>query len=251
MKKILALLSAAVMIFTVAGCVNKNEPETTGAVQNDTAQSETPSAETQPEDESDEHSVTEETGTVAAEATTQPHTKRPTITQYTTRQTSPNHLTTRPTTTQRTTILITVPTRTQAQTTQRTTKAAVTRTTAPPSLEVVTTTRPMPKFTYGGEYSVKDEKGTSTVKIASHTCTESKRGTYEIYLTVNILRHESSASNIRIGYNCYNKKGEKINEEMLWCDVPLIEQSQTSMALATATLDTVTVEFAEYIEKTT
>ena len=240
MKKALALISAATVIFAVAGCTNK-QPE-----QNETQLSSESISSSAVQESTAEESVAEPTAQMSEHSTKPKYTKRPTVTLYTTRATSPHHLTERPTTTERTTVKIIVPTR---ETTTR--RTPVTKTTAPRTtkadIEVITSTTmpvPEPTFDYGGTLSFTDADGfTDSVKIVSHTCTPTDRQTFAIVLTVETLEHMSERKTMYISYNCYDKDGNRINEDTLKTVVPLGQPGETARTVATATLDTVRIEF--------
>ncbi len=239
-KNAVALLTAAALIFAAAGCANKVEP----------GQSESSTGEqTSSEESTAEESVTQPSAQ-SGSSVTERHTKRPTITLYSTRPTSPNRLTSRPTTTQRTTVKIEVPTVSRTTTTRRSTtlKTTVARTTRPNTQAAETTTAPPePQFSYGGTLSAADANGnTDSVKIVSHTCSYTDRKTFAIVLTVEILEHSSENKTMYIAYNCYDKNGNKINEKTLFTVVPLGEPGDTVRTVATATADTVKVEFTNY-----
>ena len=244
MKKALALISAAVIIFAAAGCTNKKQPE-----QNETEfMSDGSSAvqESTVEESVAEPSEAVEEITTGEYTTREKYTKRPTVTLYTTRATSPNHLTQRPTTTQRTTIKINVPTRTPTTKRPVATKTTVPRTTKP-TVESKTSTAVTvsePVFDYGGTLSFTGEDGlTDSVKIVSHTCEPTDRQTFAIVLTVETLEHASQSKTMYISYNCYDKDGNRINEETLRTVVPLGQPGETVRTVATATLETARIEF--------
>lgn len=239
MKKAIALISAAALIFAAAGCANKrqSEPDETGTQEQSSFI----------KDSAVEESVTELSSQQEASSSERP-TKRPTVTLYSTRATSPNHLTERPTTTQRTTIKINVPTReptTRHTTVLKTTQARTTLS----DIEIVETTAavPDPSFDYGGTLSFTGEDGlTDSVKIVSHTCDLTERQTFAIMLTVEILEHSSERTTMNIAYNCYDKNGKQINEKTLYTVVPLATAGVTVKTVATATADTVRIEFLNY-----
>lgn len=240
MKKVLALISAAIVIFTAAGCANKRQqPE-----QNETEFMRDGSSAVQ--ESTVEESVAEPSVSIGEHTTKERYTKRPTVTLYTTRATSPHHLTERPTTTERTTIKINVPTR--ETTTRRTpvTKTTVPRTTKPNTEAPLSTTKPVPEpvFDYGGTLSFTGADGfTDSVKIVSHTCEPTDRQTFAIVLTVETLEHASQSKTMYISYNCYDKDGNRINEKTLRTVVPLGQPGDTVRTVATATLDTARIEF--------
>ncbi len=242
MKKALALISAAVIIFTAAGCTNKKQPE-----QNETEFMSDGSSAVQ--ESTVEESVAEPSVSIGEYTSKEIYTKRPTVTLYTTRATSPHHLTERPTTTERTTIKINVPTR--ETTTRRTpvTKTTVPRTTKPKTEAPLSTTQPVPEpaFDYGGTLSFTGADGfTDSVKIVSHTCTPTDRQTFAIVLTVETLEHASQSKTMYISYNCYDKDGNRINENTLKTVVPLGQPGDTVRTVATATFDTARIEFVNY-----
>ncbi|MBR6635681.1 MAG: hypothetical protein IKL41_08675, partial [Clostridia bacterium] len=138
MKKALALISAAVIIFAAAGCTNKKQSE-----QNETEFMSDGSSAVQ--ESTVEESVAEPSVSIGEYTTKERYTKRPTVTLYTTRATSPNHLTERPTTAERTTIKINVPTRTPTTKRPVVTKTTVPRTTKPDVEAVTSTTKPVPE----------------------------------------------------------------------------------------------------------
>lgn len=242
MKKAFALISAAVIIFTAAGCTNKKQPE-----QNETEfMSEGSSA---VQESTAEESVVEPVSEQGEQSTNAKFTKRPKVTLYTTRATSPHHLTESPSTAPRTTIKINVPTR---ETTTR--RTPVTKTTAPrttsPDLEVITSTAkpvPEPTFDYGGTLSFVGTDGLEdSVKIVSHTCTPTDRQTFAIVLTFETVEHASERKTMYVSYNCYDKDGNRINEKTLSTVVPLGQPGETAKTVATATLDTVKVVFTNW-----
>lgn len=246
MKKALALISAAVVIFAAAGCTNKKQPE-----QNETEFMSDGSSAVQ--ESTVEESVAESSGAVGEPATgehttREKYTKRPTVTLYTTRATSPHHLTERPTTTERTTVKINVPTRTPTTKRPVVTKTTAPRTTKPTVESKTSTTKPVPEpvFNYGGTLSFTGADGlTDSVKIVSHTCTPTDRQTFAIVLTVETLEHASQSKTMYISYNCYDKDGNRINEETLRTVVPLGQPGDTVRTVATATLDTAKIVFVQ------
>lgn len=239
MKKALALISAAVIIFAAAGCTNKKQPE-----QNETEFMSDGSSAVQ--ESTVEESVAEPSVSIGEYTTKERYTKRPKVTLYTTRATSPHHLTERPSTTERTTTKINVPTRTPTTKRPVVTKTTVPRTTKA-DIEVITsTTKPVPEpvFDYGGTLSFTNGEGlTDSVKIVSHTCTPTDRQTFAIVLTVETLEHMSESKTMYISYNCYDKDGNRINENTLKTVVPLGQPGDTVQTVATATFDTARIEF--------
>lgn len=241
MKKALALISAAVIIFTAAGCTNKKQPE-----QNETEFISDGSSAVH--ESTVEESVAEPSVSIGEYSTKPKYTKRPTVTLYTTRATSPNHLTERPTTTERTTIKINVPTRTPMTKRPTVTKTTAPRTTKPVVENITSTTKPVPEpvFDYGGTLSFTGVDGlTDSVKIVSHTCEPTDRQTFAIVLTVETLEHTSESKTMYISYNCYDKDGNRINEKTLRTVVPLGQPGDTVRTVATATLDTARIEFVQ------
>lgn len=242
MKKSIALISAAIVIFAAAGCTNKQQPEQKNTTQDGNSSSAV-------QESTVEESVAEPSLAESAASTKPRVTKPPTITLYTTRATSPHHLTSRATTTQRTTREIVVPTR--RPTTQRTTvlKTTQARTTKPDEVLVTSTAKPVPEpvFDYGGTLSFTAADGlTDSVKIVSHTCEPTDRQTFAIVLTVETLEHLSESNTMYIAYNCYDKDGNRINENALFTVVPLAQPGETVRTVATATLDTAKIVFTNY-----
>lgn len=236
------MISAAIVIFAVAGCTNKKQPETTG--QNETEFISDGSSAVQ--ESTAEESVAEPTVSIGEYSTKPKYTRRPTVTLYTTRVTSPNHLTERATTTERTTIKINVPTRTPTTKRPVVTKTTAPRTTKPTVENKTSTTKPVPEpaFDYGGTLSFTNADGlTDSVKIVSHTCEPTDRQTFAIVLTVETLEHASQSKTMYISYNCYDKDGNRINENTLKTVVPLGQPGDTVRTVATATLDTARIEF--------
>ncbi len=230
------------MIFTVAGCTNKKQPETTE--QNKTEFLSDGSSVAQ--ESTAEESVAEPTVSLDEYTTKEKYTRRPTVTLYTTRVTSPNHLTERPTTTERTTIKINVPTRTPTTKRPVTTKTTVPRTVKPTDENKTSTTKPVPEpaFDYGGTLSFTGADGkTDSVKIVSHVCEATDRQTFAIVLTVETLEHASQSKTMYISYNCYDKDGNRLNENTLRTVVPLGQPGDTVRTVATATFDTARIEF--------
>lgn len=244
MKKAIALVSAAVLIFTVAGCANKQQPQ---PQQNETSANNGISSSAQ--ESTVEESVAEPSSTARATEKGEKPTRRPTITTYAARATSPDHLTQRPTTTQRTTIRINVPTREPTTRRPVVTKTTLPRTTAL-DFDIITSTTqavPEPQFDYGGVLSFTGADGlTDSVRIVSHECSFTDRRTFAIVLTVETVEHISDRKTINIAYNCYDKDGNKVNEKTLYTIVPLGQPGDTVRTVATATEDTVRVEFINY-----
>lgn len=241
MKKALALISAAVIIFTAAGCTNKKQPE-----QNETEFLSDGSSVVQ--ESTAEESVAEPAVSIGEYSTKPKYTKRPTVTLYTTRATSPHHLTERPTTTERTTIKINVPTRTPTTKRPIVTRTTVPRTTKPTVENKTSTTKPVPEpaFDYGGTLSFTNADGlTDSVKIISHTCEPTDRQTFAIVLSVETLEHMSESKMMYISYNCYDKDGNRINENTLKTVVPLGQPGDVVRTVATATLDTAKIVFVQ------
>ena len=242
MKKALALISAAAVIFAAAGCTNKQQPEQTTTQPNSDSSSAV-------QESTVEESVAEPSAENSGYTTKERYTKRPTVTLYTTRATSPHHLTERPTTTERTTIKINVPTRETTSRRQVTTKTTVPRTAKPDEVLSTATTQavPEPVFDYGGTLSFTGVDGlTDSVKIVSHTCEPTDRQTFAIVLTVETLEHLSESNMIYIAYNCYDKDGNRINENTLKTVVPLGQPGETARTVATATFDTAKIVFTSY-----
>ncbi|MBQ7102031.1 MAG: hypothetical protein IJN81_10365 [Clostridia bacterium] len=241
MKKALALISAAAVIFAAAGCANKKQPE-----QNETQLNSDGSSAVQ--ESTVEESVAEPSASIGEHTTKEKYTRRPTVTLYTTRATSPNHLTERPSTTERTTIKINVPTRETTSRRQVTTRTTVPRTTKTTVESKTSTTKPVPEpvFDYGGTLSFTGADGlTDSVKIVSHTCEPTDRQTFAIVLTVETLEHASQSKTMYISYNCYDKDGNRINENTLQTIVPLGQPGETVRTVATATFDTARIEFVQ------
>ena len=230
------------MIFTAAGCTNKKQPETTE--QNKTEILSDGSSAVQKS--TVEESVAEPTVSLGENTTKEKYTRRPTVTLYTTRATSPHHLTERPSTTERTTIKINVPTRETTTRRQHTTRTTAPRTTKPTVENKTSTTKPVPEpaFNYGGTLSFTGADGkTDSVKIVSHTCEPTDRQTFAIVLTVETLEHMSESKTMYISYNCYDKDGNRINENTLRTVVPLGQPGDTVRTVATATFGTARIEF--------
>ncbi len=248
MKKLLALLSAAVFVIGAAGCIHKNPQPENPDVSDSSAYGETAAG----EESGSVNVATEPTKAVVTDAdgntVTQSSTKRYSkITLYTTRAPSPDRLTQRPTATERRTIPpATVPNRTTAPT--QPPKPTNVRTTKPVTTAKPTTTaKPVttaanfkaPVVEYSGTYGTDKDK----VRIKSHECMLSDNNSILVTLQFEIVEASGTANFVYIGYDCYDAAGKKINTETVRTIAPVRTDSTVSTSIATAPLNTAKIVF--------
>lgn len=149
------------------------------------------------------------------------------ITQYTTRKPSPSRLTSRPTT-------------------ERTTPAPIRPTTARQN-KPVTTKKPVttassytaPVVEYGGTLGTEKD----SVRIRSHDVSLSKNNTFILNLKIDILACSGTTNYIYIGFDCYDKAGNKINDEPVRTIVSVRPNETQTISIATAPFNTAKVVF--------
>ncbi len=240
MKKAIALISAAVLIFTAAGCKNKQpDPEqTTGETVTDENVSE-PGATVQnsPEESTEESTEKEETppsSTMVVVVTggkeygiEQPDVTSvvelvPTIAPQKPRPTAPERTTkAKPTTTKRVT----------------TTRQPI----------VIPTPEGDPELVYADLFSVTENGATDSIAVINHTCEYfAERGTFGITVNFDIKAYSGTRKNMYVAYNCYDKSGKKLNDKQLSCYVPLSGENKTVQGLLSARADTVKIELVSY-----
>ncbi len=204
MKKIIAILAAAVLIVAVAGCVNKapQQEQTTG--------------QTTAENDGGKDTAGENNG------------YQNKITQYTTRKPSPSRLTSRPTT-ERTTPAPIRPTTARSTTT----KAAATKpvTTAPSYTE--------PTVEYGGTLGTQAD----SVRIKSHDIMLSQNNTFIINLKLDIVACSGTTEYIYIGFDCFDATGKKINSKPVETVVSVRPGEAQTIAITTAPINTAKIVF--------
>ncbi len=251
MKKAFALISAAILIFTVAGCANKQpEPEESTAEQTESTTVKEKSTSEASSSEEKESSSTEEptsptavvivtggkeygiqqpdvTSIMEIVTTIAPPKPRPTVPSRPTavKQTTAKPVSTaRPTTTAK-------PHTTHTDAPQQTTKKPTEENVAEPAL------------VYGSGFSVGEGEKRDTVKIISHTCTLRENNTFGIMLMVKSEEYSGTRDTMFIGYNCYDKSGKPINEAPLKCLIVLNSEGKTIISSAVAPAETAKIEF--------
>ena len=258
MKKLIALISAAIITVAVAGCVHKN-PVT---------DSTDPSATNEQGEEIT--TVSEESGSVSSTVRTtrayvtdadgnrvtqtgNKHYSK--ITLYSTRAPAPDVLTQRPTTTARVTIPPAKPpaTKNPPRTTGTSSPAKPTatptrptdvlkpteKTTARPSTTAKPTTTSVPfkapEVVYSGTYGTDKDK----VRIKSHEVVLAQSKSILITLQFDTVAESGTVQLINISYDCYDAAGNKINPKPVTVPVPL----KTGEFMATAPLNTAKIVF--------
>ncbi len=257
-KRIIAMLAAAVLIVAAAGCANKAPESDSSTVPSsfaeETATMEESSAEIAEEsttagkaDETSAQAVAD-SGVKPTRDTTRESlssilptanssstaANKPLTTQPSTRPTT----TSKPSTTQATTTK-------QSTTKQTTAKPSTTSsTTVPvaPSAKPVTTAASYtpPVIEYGGTLGTAED----SVRIASHEVSLSTNNTFGIKLDVEILTCSGTVKTIFIAYDCYDAEGNKLNKEPVKAIVPVRQGETKTMAIASAPFETAKVVFS-------
>ncbi|MBR6620347.1 MAG: hypothetical protein IKK85_08380 [Clostridia bacterium] len=236
MKKVLALLSAAVLIFSVAGCKDKQPDTNTTEPAEDTTQE--PVSQQHSEEESTAATAPPPSSTAVVVVTggkeygiEQPDVTSvielvPTIAPPKTRATAPS----RPTTTAK-------PTTTKQVTT-----------TAKPV--VIPKPEGEPDLVYPEKLYVTENGTTDSVSILGSTCEYSEEsGTFRITVTFDITEYSGTRQGMYVEYNCYDKSGKKLNEKQLLCYVPLSGADKTVFGYVSAIGNTAKIEFNNYNSK--
>lgn len=233
-KKALALLSAAVLIFGVAGCKDK-QPE---------AGTTEPVAGTTEESVSQQSSEAEE-----STATTAPPPSSTVVvvvtggTKYGIEQTDV------------TSVVELVPT--LGSLPERGTAPSRPTTTAKPTTtkRVTTTAKPVvipkpegePDMVYPEKLYVTENGVTDSVSILGSTCEYNEEaGTFRITVRFDITEYSGTRQGMYVEYNCYDKAGKKLNEKQLLCYVPLSGSDKTVQGYVSAIGNTATIEFSNY-----
>lgn len=234
MKKVLALLSAAVLIFGVAGCKDK-QPDT-----NTTE----PAAGTTQEPVSQQHSEAEE-----SVATTVPP---PSSTVVVVVTGGKEYGIEQPDVTS---VIELVPTMAPPKT--RATAPSRPTTTAKPTTtkRVTTTAKPVvipkpegePDMLYPEKLYVTENGVTDSVSILGSTCEYNEEsGTFRITVRFDITEYSGTRQGMYVEYNCYDKAGKKLNEKQLLCYVPLSGEDKTVYGYVSAIGNTAKIEFTNY-----
>lgn len=234
MKKALALLSAAVLIFGVAGCKDK---------QLDTNTTE-PAAGTTQEPVSQQNSEAEESA-----ATTVPP---PSSTAVVVVTGGKEYGIEQPDVTS---VIELVPTMAPPKT--RATAPSRPTTTAKPTTtkRVTTTAKPVvipkpegePDLIYPEKLYVTENGATDSVSILGSTCEYSEEaGTFRITVSFDITEYSGTRQGMYVEYNCYDKAGKKLNEKQLLCYVPLSASDKTVQGYVSAIGNTAKIEFTNY-----
>lgn len=246
MKKAIALISAAILIFGVAGCANK-QPATEESTARETTTAQAESTTTIPEETSGETESTGEKESKSTEKPTSPTAvvivtggkeygiQQPDVTSVMQIVTTIAPQKPRPT--------VTTARHTTAKAT--TAKPQTTQTTAPKPTNKETTTKKAiePTVLYGSGFSEGEGEKRDTVKIISHTCTLRENGSFGIVLTLNIEEYSGTRDTMFIGYNCYDSGGKLLNETPKKCLVSLNEDGKRAIAILVAPEETAKVEF--------
>lgn len=253
MKKAIALISAAILIFGVAGCANK-QPAAEESTARETTTAQAESTTTIPEETSGE---TESTGEKESKSTEKPTSatavvivtggkeygiQQPDVTSVMQIVTTIAPQKPRPTVT---TARHTTAKATTAKPQTTTAKPQTTQTTAPKPTNKETTTKKAiePTVLYGSGFSEGEGEKRDTVKIISHTCTLRENGTFGIVLTLNIEEYSGTRDTMFIGYNCYDSGGKLLNETPKKCLVSLNEDGKRAIAIIVSPEGTAKVEF--------
>lgn len=254
MKRIIAMLAAAMLIVAAAGCANKAPEADSSTVESSSAE-ETATAEESSAEIAEESTTAGKAVETSAQAVTDSGIKP---TQGTTREplnsvlpTAKNSttvankpLTTQPATRQpatskpaATTTATTKPTTTKPSTTISTTIPA-----APTTKTPVTTAASYtpPVIEYGGNLGTAED----SIRIASHEVSLSTNNTFAIKLDVDILACSGTVKSIFIAYDCYDADGNKLNEKPVKTIVPVRQDKTKTIAIASAPFETAKVVFA-------
>ncbi len=264
MKKAIALVSAAAMIFAAAGCTNKRtaaEPDITEELSSsseisvsDTSAQEGSAAQG---DASDTKSPTSQTMIVIVTGGKEYGIQQPDYTSIVELVTTIAPQKPRPTVTSR-------PSTTKAKTT---TKPA--KTTAPEATAQVTsaqastsavTTAPgtavedssakttsafvAPVVVYNSTYTVGEGNKQDVVKFISHTCEEKMPGVASIGLSLKTEKYSGTRQTITFTYNCYGADSQLINKKPMSFIVPLSKEAAAVSLEIAAPKGTAKVEIA-------
>lgn len=238
MKKAIALISAAVLVFAVAGCANKQpdpvekESEGTGIA-----------AEESITEASESEAVSSEE--ISGEETTQPTSATAVVVvtggkEYGIQQ---------PDVTSVVELVPTIaPPKTRPSVTQRTTKPKPTTT-----VKVTTTRAPIPtpegepEIVYPDLFSATENGATDSVAVMGYTCEYfEERGTFGITVRFDIKEYSGTKQGMYVAYNCYDKNGKKLNDKQLSCYVPLSGEDKTVRGYLSAIGTTTRIELISY-----
>lgn len=253
MKKAIALISAAILIFGAAGCGNK-QPADEAPTAEKTAAEQTEGTTPIPEETSDETECATEKESRSTEKPTSPTAvvivtggkeygiQQPDVTSVMQIVTTIAPQKPRPTVT---TARHTTAKSTTAKPQNTTARPQTTYTTAPKPTTKETTTKKAiePTVLYGSGFSEGEGENRDTVKIISHTCTLRENGTFGIVLTLNIEEYSGTRDTMFIGYNCYDGGGKLLNETPKKCLVSLNEDGKRAIAITVVPEETAKVEF--------
>ena len=233
-KKTIALLSAAVLIFGIAGCKDKQPEANTTEPAEDTTQ-ESVSQQHSEVQESTEQTAPPPSSTVVVVVTggekygieqtdgTSVIELVPTMAPPKTRATAPSRPTTtvKPTTTKRVT------------------------TTAKPV--VIPKPEGEPDLIYPENLYVTENGATDSVSIIGSTCEYNEEaGTFRITVRFDITEYSGTRQGMYVEYNCYDKAGKKLNAKQLLCYVPLSGSDKTVQGYVSAIGNTAKIEFTNY-----
>lgn len=259
MKRLIALISAAIITVAVAGCVHKNP--VTDSTEPPATNEQGEAITTVAEESGSLNIATEPTKAVATDAdgstVTQSGTKHYSkITLHTTRTPASDRLTQRPTTTERVTIPPAKPPATKnpprTSSPAKPTAAATTRpsdvlkpadktTKASTTAKPTTTSVPFkaPEVVYSGVYGTDKDK----VRIKSHEAMPTDGGSILVTLQFEIVEASGTVQYINITYDCYDAAGNKINEKPINTIAPVKTGEAASTSIATAPLNTAKIVF--------
>lgn len=237
MKKAIALISAAVLIFTVAGCANK---------QPDPQQTTEPSALT--EESVSENTSTEQSSTAepeSTEETTPPASSTAVVVvtggkEYGMQQ---------PDITSVVELVPTIaPQKPRPSVTQRTTKPKPTVTTRTTTTRAaIPTPEGEPELVYPDIFTVTENGATDSIAVIGYTCEYfEERGTFGITVRFDVKDFSGSKQGMYVAYNCYDKNGKKLNDKQLSCYVPLSGEDKTVQGYLSALGTATRVELVNY-----
>lgn len=237
MKKAIALISAAVLIFTVAGCANK---------QPDPQQTTEPSALT--EESVSENTSTEQSSTAepeSTEETTPPASSTAVVVvtggkEYGMQQ---------PDITSVVELVPTIaPQKPRPSVTQRTTKPKPTVTTRTTTTRAaIPTPEGEPELVYPDIFTVTENGATDSIAVIGYTCEYfEERGTFGITVRFDVKDFSGSKQGMYVAYNCYDKNGKKLNDKQLSCYVPLSGEDKTVQGYLSALSTATRVELVNY-----
>ena len=239
MKKAIALISAAVLIFGAAGCANKQpDPDlTTESKTEEVAASASEDVSGEPESASAENTSAEETvpppsstAVVVVTGGKEYGIEQPDVTSVVELVTTIAPPKPRPSVTERAT----------SSKPTTTAKATTTRAAVPaPDGE--------PELVYPDVFSVTESGATDSIAVLSYKCEYfEERGTFGITVSFDIKAYSGTKQGMYVAYNCYDKNGKKQNDKLLTSYVPLSGEDKTVTGLLTAKADTARIEMVSY-----